>query len=266
MTRRKIGLQLLGPWILLIALSACTSSGVGGSESKPEVSRTSAPVASASPTSESSVSPSPTSTPPPDYYTFTISCKSVDYSSTTAFKSMEEAWAQTGVGKFGSCEAIRNGGRQFSPEQRAALSAAGYEDESLPLLVTMCANLGDVYDTMETVSVNQVTDIQGIATLCPNRPGLDALLAKAGIAQQSEADRAAGIRFGAGVLLVGTEAQPGRYVHEGPVENCYWERTDQAGNTIDNFFTLGAARVEVVIQASDYSFNSSGCGEWVKIG
>jgi hypothetical protein len=70
-----------------------------------------------------------------------------------------------------------------------------------------------------------------------------------------------------GTHLVGDEIQPGTYYIEGDIENCYWERQDSRGNIIDNYFTLGARRVEVTIRPSDYVFLSDGCaGPWRPVG
>ncbi len=50
------------------------------------------------------------------------------------------------------------------------------------------------------------------------------------------------------------------------VEGWYWERMNSVGETIDNLFTVAAARVEVTIDASDYAFNSTRCVQWSKTG
>ena len=58
---------------------------------------------------------------------------------------------------------------------------------------------------------------------------------------------------------------PGTYVVF-DVEDCYWERLDNAGNIIDNNFVSAAPRVETTIHSSDYAFNSDDCGRWVRVG
>lgn len=72
--------------------------------------------------------------------------------------------------------------------------------------------------------------------------------------------------FGPGTYRVGTMIEPGTYVSESdtPREGCYWERTDAAGNIIDNNFISSSFRAEVTIMAGDYSFTSERCGRWVK--
>ena len=66
-----------------------------------------------------------------------------------------------------------------------------------------------------------------------------------------------------GKELVGEDVQAGTYATPGG-KNCYWERTDRNGNTIDNGFTVYKTRVQVDIQASDYAFYSRNCGDWTR--
>lgn len=50
------------------------------------------------------------------------------------------------------------------------------------------------------------------------------------------------------------------------VTNCYWERTDVNGRTIENDFIVSALRAEVVIQPTDYGFTFDNCGPgWVRL-
>ena len=70
-------------------------------------------------------------------------------------------------------------------------------------------------------------------------------------------------KFPDGRYVVGVSIKPGDYVATPPVGGCYWERLDSSGETIDNDFTNGA-RVAVTIEKDDYTFNSTGCGTWVK--
>lgn len=56
--------------------------------------------------------------------------------------------------------------------------------------------------------------------------------------------------------------RPGTYAIEGDIADCYWEHTDSTGQLIDNYFTMGANRVQVTIASSDYSFTNQGCGLW----
>ncbi|MBB4930636.1 hypothetical protein F4561_001456 [Lipingzhangella halophila] len=74
--------------------------------------------------------------------------------------------------------------------------------------------------------------------------------------------RTSGPWFGPGAFLVGDEIQPGTYYSEGELDGCYWERSDSAGEIIDNDFLTSGRRVQVTIAASDYSFNSRSCGTW----
>ena len=70
-----------------------------------------------------------------------------------------------------------------------------------------------------------------------------------------------------GNFAVGTDTgqlQPGTYsIDNGPVEDCYWERVDGNGQTIDNDFVVGAPTVRVTIRSSDAGFVAESCGHWV---
>src|SRR5699024_12264057 len=84
--------------------------------------------------------------------------------------------------------------------------------------------------------------------------------------EQAQAQRDQGERFGNGTYRVGEDIQPGTYVVEvgEAFDGCYWQRLDASGNTIDNNFISSGFRAEVTIAASDHSFNTKRCGEWVK--
>lgn len=71
--------------------------------------------------------------------------------------------------------------------------------------------------------------------------------------------------FGDGTYTVGKEIEPGTY-QTGRVSGCYWERLDEAGEIIDNNFVNAAPQVQAQIRASDFAFNTDGCGTWQKIG
>ena len=96
--------------------------------------------------------------------------------------------------------------------------------------------------------------------MCPQHPGKNKIV---GLLEKSPdlKWRNEGRLFGPGVFLVGKQIKPGTYV-AGNGEGCYWERQDRNGGTIDNGFTVNAARVQVTILNSDYAFNSKRCGEW----
>lgn len=55
---------------------------------------------------------------------------------------------------------------------------------------------------------------------------------------------------------------PGTYRSEGKLEDCYWERTSESGEIIDNNFATSARRITVTIRASDGQFTSERCGVW----
>ncbi|MFC9486576.1 hypothetical protein ACFTZM_10915 [Streptomyces hydrogenans] len=55
---------------------------------------------------------------------------------------------------------------------------------------------------------------------------------------------------------------PGTYRAEGRMENCYWERTSESGDIIDNNFATSARKITVTISSSDGQFTSEGCATW----
>ena len=68
-----------------------------------------------------------------------------------------------------------------------------------------------------------------------------------------------------GNYTVGVDVQPGRYKTLGPVDGCYWETLDSAGEINDNNFVNAAPQVIATIRKADFAFNSERCGPWVKI-
>lgn len=55
---------------------------------------------------------------------------------------------------------------------------------------------------------------------------------------------------------------PGTYRAKGEMENCYWERTSESGEIIDNNFATSARSITVTIRSSDGQFTSRECGVW----
>lgn len=115
------------------------------------------------------------------------------------------------------------------------------------------------------VSRQQVPEAEAALTLCPNHPNAAAIRERIGGQGQLEQELQDGVAFYDGTYRVGKRIQPGTYATTEGVEGCYWERTDDAGETIDNNFVPSAPRVETTIQAGDYSFYSEGCGLWRRV-
>ena len=75
--------------------------------------------------------------------------------------------------------------------------------------------------------------------------------------------------FGDGTYTVGSGDSlngipPGAYESTNTTD-CYWERVDSSGRTIENDFVSGAPKVVVVIKPSDAGFVSRGCERWRKV-
>lgn len=166
------------------------------------------------------------------------------------------------------CTAARDGS-PLTPLEQQAVTAAGYSGQSsVSTLYGLCAQVdpnGVYVSPSHTLSSAQIPEVTGMLTLCPTHPQAALLQDAIGRGQADAAAEAAGELVHSGTFLVGTEIQPGTYVVEGEIENCYWERTDRTGEIIDNGFSVGARRVEVTIRASDYSFHNEHCGEWRKV-
>ncbi|MFD5327579.1 hypothetical protein [Streptomyces sp. NPDC127092] len=60
----------------------------------------------------------------------------------------------------------------------------------------------------------------------------------------------------------GDTIPPGTYRAEGKMENCYWERTSESGEIIDNNFATSARKITITIRSSDGQFTSEGCEVW----
>jgi hypothetical protein len=76
--------------------------------------------------------------------------------------------------------------------------------------------------------------------------------------------------FPDGTYRVGLHIDPGTYrsatvTPQGVITDCYWERADAAGNTLDNNFVVGGTEIIVTIQPTDAVFTTSGCPAWTRV-
>ncbi|MFF6903439.1 hypothetical protein [Streptomyces hydrogenans] len=55
---------------------------------------------------------------------------------------------------------------------------------------------------------------------------------------------------------------PGTYQAVGKMDGCYWERTSESGDIIDNNFATSARKITVTIRSSDGQFTSDNCETW----
>lgn len=215
--------------------------------------------------------PSPTPTGPD----FEITCHDGDGSETGEFTSPQQAWDELSTDERADCKgrwgwSHRDGAHthhDYSDTELEALGTAEYDDRSLSTLYGMCAesHLGD-HEAKKPWSEGQLKELNGALILCPDHPEREIMEDRTAEASQAEIEREQGERFGNGTYRVGEDIQPGTYVVEvdEPFDGCYWQRLDAAGDTIENNFINSGYRAEVTIAASDYSFNSERCGEWVK--
>ena len=221
----------------------------------------------------------------PERVTLTIECDNRRWEATYVIDrnqpDFSEAWADAFPSQV-ACYAVDVSGYETTISQpvnetETAIQAnygdddiSGYE---IPIAYESCVEHGTDWSSNEwPVSDAQVVEVENALLLCPDHP--DASAWKQRIQFMADAERQAdedkqerqrlineGLAFDDGLYRVGTEIQPGRYAIDGGVTDCYWERQDAAGATIENYFGT-ALRVEVTIQGSDYGFLSRDCGLW----
>lgn len=235
---------------VLLLLCACASPSSPASSAPPTATATA---------QQSTTTTTTTAAPKP--YTFAISCGGKKYADYKA------AWPDNPE----MCSADESGATAISPEQQAAMKAAGYVDggrasvKSLGTLYSLCAETGGYYATPgNSLSGEQAAEASGMLMICPDFPQTSVVKANMKAGATEEAERAAGTRFSDGSYRVGAEVKPGTYAIEKASQGCYWERIDNKGNIIDNNFVAASTRVEVTIKSTDYTFRAEGCGEWVK--
>jgi hypothetical protein len=244
----------------VLVLSACASP----------TTTAEAPSPTAEATARATTSPSPTRSPtPPADRTVGWECSfeqkavnNIGPSTWTevTYRNLAERWTAQDPS---FCEVVVITPGPYSTAERNAVAAAGYDSISkVEYLWDICGATDRHYQTTGPINDAQRTESNAALLLCPEHPAA-ATMANGSVEQQ---ERDAGLRFGAGVREVGTQLQPGTYRATGDIENCYWERLDAAGGTIDNDFVLAATQVEVTVEASDFSLSTRGCGEFVKVG
>jgi len=79
--------------------------------------------------------------------------------------------------------------------------------------------------------------------------------------------RAQGGIGGGDAHAVPSEVKPGTYeTTSSDIEGCYWERGRNGQIVANNFITASKVKQRVTIRASDDTFVSRDCGDWVKVG
>lgn len=175
------------------------------------------------------------------------------------YRTISERWAAQNPS---FCDVVVITPGPYSTAERNAVAAAGYDSISkVEYLWDICGATDRHYQTTGPINEAQRVESNAALMLCPDHPAA-ATMASGSVEQQ---EREAGLRFGAGVREIGTQLQPGTYRANGDIQNCYWERLDAAGGTIDNDFILAATQVEITVEASDFSLSTRGCGEFVKV-
>lgn len=228
---------------------ALTSLFISGCSSQQTIAES--PEMAASPTAEA-----------PTLASFEFTCSSLDFSKSETYQKYSEAWSDSDI--YPNCEATLVSGTVFTGVEIAAFEASKYKEiSSLDTLYSLCAETTDLYFlTSQGLSDSQADELSGMLTLCPDHPSYDVLTEKLTGYKDWVAGGSIKTGFGPGLYMVGSEIQPGTYITTQRVDDCYWERQDSSGRTIENDYILAAPSATVTISDSDISFLTEGCGRF----
>ncbi len=245
----------------VLVLSAC---GSGEAANKAEPSETTTPSATSStPTPMSTPTPSAT----PTAAEVEIGC--YDYKQDAVVVGEPAQLSSFWSYHFDDCYDSTSKGTPSDKEQRALETAypKNPKVKSLSTLYGICAENDKKWMNHITTSGSptQLQELRGALMLCPDHPQRKKVEGFVKIAQANNQLIASGRVFYDGTHRVGRKVPAGTYYAEPDGDGCYWERTDSAGNIIDNNFSNGL-RVEMTVYASDYSIKVDGCGEWRPVG
>lgn len=151
--------------------------------------------------------------------------------------------------QMGLCTTLRNGGQPASA-MWPAQSAAEVLREGWGVGQT------DPNVSSSTKTKGEVAEKVIIPIMCPDQTHV---IADAKAGNYTEELRTA---FPNGKYIVGQDIAPGTYTISTRVSDCYWERSDAQGNTIDNNFISVSPSVTVTIEPTDGGFTSERCGNW----
>lgn len=272
--RARRGSSALSVLFAAIMLAAC--SGIGSPENDTDAAAPVAEVTTDAETTEAEPSPTPTPTPSPtpelpespQVRELEMQCGGEDYSERKPYSSLEEVWTLEPEAHT-SCDVNDDTTVLLDVEREALAHAYEPGSDSLHILYGICAetmmgNAGKFGPL--PYSEGQRAETEGALILCPDHPDAEPVRELMGQAVADDEMRAEGRMFGGGTYLVGEEVQPGTYVSESgdgePFDGCYWELTAESGDTIDNFFSTSALRVELTVTSSAYTLTVDGCGEF----
>lgn len=271
-TRRNQAV-LLGA--LVVLLVAGTIVGISQTVNAASLADTAPRSESATPSRAATTTPVAfTPAPTPELMTYEFGCMTVDGHDPVYFSSFDEVWAQGAAVQY--CKITDRAGDVYSEQELAAIEYKktvvfrGTDKEWLDFAYESCLKI-DAHTN--GVNFDAMGYAEAAVALCPNAPHAAAMQANIEASRSNRAEREAdeaavanGQAFPSGSYRVGVEGgiPPGTYVSESdaPLLSCYWERLDSAGEIIDNNFATDAYRLEVTINASDYSFSTDGCGTW----
>lgn len=148
-------------------------------------------------------------------------------------------------------------------EEAEATAQAEMEDE----LESRRAELEDELESRRAEMESELADreqaLEGRASELEERA--EALDRRESQIAQAE-ERAEKSTFGSGVWAVGQDVLPGQYRAADASRGCYWARLTQNGDDIiDNHLSGEAGPVIATVRAGEL-FETSGCGQWHRVG
>lgn len=252
--------------LIITALSVLVLSACGGEEAGQEAQESESPTPSAT-TSTPTPTETPTPSPTPTAAEVEIGC--YDYKQDAVVVGEPEELAAFWSYKFDDCYDSTSSGTPSDKEQRALETAYPKNPrvKSLSTLYGICAENDKKWMNHITTSgsPSQLLELRGALILCPDHPQRKKVQGFVKIAEANNQLIASGRVFYDGTYRVGQKVPAGTFYAEPDGDGCYWERTDSAGNIIDNSFSNGL-RVEMTVSPSDYSIKVDGCGEWRPVG
>ncbi|WP_138418690.1 PASTA domain-containing protein [Sinomonas gamaensis] len=199
---------------------------------------------------------------------YSVTC---GYSSDRKYSSYKDVWTSPEYQASGYCETKIDGkdpvpranGIALLPQEQAIVNVVALKggDVSNPArtfanIYSLCASVPKDYaDHVVGISGNvQKPGIEGALALCPDTP-------HAALLQQALTS----VKIDSGSYAVGKDMLPGTYSTAPGVRQCYWSRSNGAGDIIANNFIDYAPNGATVTVYAGEGFTSDRCGVWTKV-
>lgn len=246
--------------VVVLALLATTSCAGADAEQ-----RAAQPAPTESPASPPSEGATPTRSPTPTPTAAVVQIVCYDPQQDTDVVGGPAELSLFWPHQFDDCYDSTSTGTPSDIEQRALETAYPKNPRvsSLATLYSICAenDSGWMSHIRTAGSPPQLRELEGALILCPDHPQRQKAEGFVEVAQANNKLEEEGRIFYDGTYRVGKKVPPGTYFAKPGGDGCYWERTDRAGNIIDNNYSNGL-RVEMTVDDADFSITVEGCGEW----